>query len=218
VKRRFLTLLTLMITLSACGNAATMSSTDKIVSGIYTAGALTLDAQVRMVAASSTPLPVSTATPTDAPMLIPPTAVPTLTPFTTTPVQNRTSGLWQNSKVSTNVDLSLCENSTYIDDITIPDGTVLAPGEVFVKKWTLKNTGYCMWRAGYILTFLEGDSMSGLSTEVGRAIRSGDMVNISVTLTAPTSEGTYTGYWIMADDFGYSFGMPIYVQIIVSNG
>jgi hypothetical protein len=210
-------LLTLMIALSACGNAVTMSSTDRIVSGIYTAGALTNNAQAQISASTSTPLPVSTATLTPAPTLAPPTSVPTLILPTATRGQNHPSGLWQNSKASTDVDLSLCENSTYIDDVTIPDGTVLAPGESFIKKWTLKNTGFCMWRAGYRLTFFQGDSMSGEGTEIGRAIASGDQANISATLTAPATEGTYTGYWIMSDDFGYSFGMPIFVQIVVRN-
>jgi hypothetical protein len=211
-------LLTLMITLSACGNVPALSSTDKVVSDIYSASMLTLNAQAHMSASTSTPLPVSTTTLTPSSTLIPTTAVPTLIPPTNDLVQNHPSGIfWQSSKLSTKVDLSLCENSTYIDDVTIPDGTVLTPGETFVKKWTLKNTGFCMWRAGYALKFFQGDSMSGEGTEIGRAIASGDNVNMSVTLTAPTTEGTYTGYWIMADDFGYSFGMPVYVQITVSN-
>ena len=203
-----------MITLSACGNAPTISSTDKVVSDIYNASMLTLNAQAQVSASTTaTPLPVSTQTPTSTPIVL-----PTAVPLTNEPVQNHPSGLfWQSSKLSTKVDLSLCENSTYIDDVTIPDGTVLVPGETFVKKWTLKNTGFCMWRASYALKFFQGDSMSGEGTEIGRAIASGDNVNMSVTLTAPEAEGTYTGYWIMADDFGYSFGMPVYVQIIVSN-
>ena len=202
-----------MITLSACGNMPAISSTDKVVSDIYSTSMLTLNAQAQMSTSTSTPLPVSTQTPTSTPMVI-----PTAVPLTIEPVQNHPSGLfWQSSKLSTKVDLSLCENSTYIDDVTIPDGTVLVLGETFVKKWTLKNTGFCMWRASYALKFFQGDSMSGEGTEIGRAIASGDNVNMSVTLTAPEAEGTYTGYWIMADDFGYSFGMPVYVQIIVSN-
>jgi hypothetical protein len=204
----------LMIVLSACGNVPTMSSTDKVVSDIYNASMLTLDAKAQMSTPTATPLPPSTATPIFTPTIIPPTAVP----LTSEPVQNHPSGLfWQSEKVSTKVDLSLCENSTYIGDVTIPDGTILAPGEVFVKKWTLKNTGFCMWKASDMLTFFQGDSMSGQNTEIGRAIGSGDETNIEVTLTAPAAEGTYTGYWIMADEFGYSFGMPFFVQIVVKN-
>jgi hypothetical protein len=207
-----------MITLSACGNVTAISSTNKVVSDIYSASMLTLNAQAQMSASTATAFPVFTTTPTPSPTLIPTRAVSTLIPLTNELIQNHPSGLfWQSSKLSTKVDLSLCENSTYIDDVTIPDGTVLTPGETFVKKWTLKNTGFCMWRASYALKFFQGDSMSGEGTEIGRAIASGDKANMSVTLTAPSSEGTYTGYWIMAEDFGYSFGMPVYVQIVVKN-
>ena len=204
----------LMIVLSACGNAPTMSSTDKVVSDIYNASMLTLDAQAQVSTSTATSLPPSTATPIFTPTIIPPTVVP----LTIESVQNHPSGLfWQSEKVSTKVDLSLCEKSTYIGDVTIPDGTVLAPGEVFVKKWTLKNTGFCMWKPAYTLKFFDGNSMSGESAEIGRSIASGDEANIEVALTAPASEGTYTGYWIMADEFGYSFGMPFFVQIVVKN-
>jgi hypothetical protein len=217
VKRYYLILLALTIALSACGNTTTMSSTDQIVAGIYTAGALTLNAQAQMPASTPTPLPISTATPTPTPTLVPPTAAPTLIPPTNTSIQNHTSGLWQNSDAPIQVDHSLCDNSAYIDDVTIPDGAVLAPGEIFVKKWTLQNTGFCMWKTNYTLTFFEGDSMSGLDTEIGRAIASGSQAKISIELTAPDAEGTYTGYWILADKYGRPFGMPFYVQIVVKN-
>jgi hypothetical protein len=214
VKRCYLTLLILMIVMSACSNIPTMSSTAKIVSDSSAVSTSTHDVKTQIIASTTaTPLPPSTATPTSSP-----TVIPIAVSLTIEPVQNHPSGLfWQSEKVSTKVDLSLCENSTYIGDVTIPDGTVFAPGETFVKKWTLKNTGFCMWKPAYALKFFDGNSMSGESTEIGRAIASGDQANIEVALTAPATEGTYTGYWIMADEFGYTFGMPIYVQIVVKN-
>jgi hypothetical protein len=217
VKNYYFIFLMLAITLVACGNATTMSSTDQIVSGIYTAGALTLDAQAQMPTSTPKPLPVSTATSTPAPTLVPPITAPALTQPTNPPAQNPPSVYWQNSDAILQVDHSLCNNLAYVDDVTIPDGTVLAPGETFVKTWTLKNTGFCMWKAGFKLIFFEGDSMSGLDTEIGKTIASGRQANISIELTAPNSEGTYTGYWILSDDYGNPFGMPFYVQITVKN-
>jgi hypothetical protein len=207
-------LLALTVGLSACGNTTTISSTDQIVSGIYTAGALTLNAPVQMSASTPTPLP---ATPTPTPTLVPSTAAPALILPTDTPLQNHPSGLWQNSNAPIQVDYSLCDNSAYIEDVTIPDGTVLAPGETFVKTWMLENTGFCMWKDNYTLTFFEGDAMSGFSTEIGKIIASGRQAKVSISLTAPDEEGTYTGYWILADKNGYPFGMPFFVQIVVKN-
>jgi hypothetical protein len=194
-----------------------MSPTDQVVSGIYTAGVLTLEAHAQTSAFTSTPLPVSTATPTPTPTLALPTATQALILPTYAPIENHTTGFLRKSGAPFRVDYSLCDNSAYIDDVTIPDGTVLAPGETFVKTWTLQNTGFCMWKADYTLTFFEGDSMSGLDTEIGRAVASGRQAKISIVLTAPYSEGTYTGYWLLADEYGTAFGMPFYVQIVVEN-
>ncbi len=202
-------LLALTIALSACGKATTSLSTAQMVSDVYTVDAPTQ-------APTSTPLPV-TATPTSAPTSIPPTAAPKLIPLTNEPIQNHPSGLWQNADAPIQVNYSLCNNSAYVDDVTIPDGTILAPGETFVKKWTLQNTGYCMWKSSSMLTFFDGDTMSGADTEIEKAVASGDQVNVSIELTAPDAEGTYTGYWILSDPYGYPFGAPFFVQIVVMN-
>ena len=68
-----------------------------------------------------------------------------------------------------------------------------------------------------MVRFFNGDSMSGLDTEIGRAVASGRQAKISIALTAPALEGTYTGYWILADEYGTAFGMPFYVQIVVES-
>jgi hypothetical protein len=162
---------------------------------------------------TSTPLPVFTATPSPTPMLI----LPTVTLPTNEPNQSPEPAFWQNSNAFTEVDHSLCDKSAYIEDITIPDGTILAPGETFIKTWMLKNTGFCTWKEYYTLTFFEGDSMSGLETEIGKATASGNQAQVSIELTAPTTEGTYTGYWILANKYGYPFGTPFFVQIVVKN-
>jgi hypothetical protein len=208
--KKYHLMLALTIALSACGNAMT-SSTEQVVSSIYTAGTLTFETQ--MPTLTSTPLPVSTATPSPTPMLF----LPTLTLPTIKPNQSPEPVFWENSNASSQVDHSLCDKSAYIEDITIPDGTVLAPGETFIKTWLLKNTGFCMWKDSYKLKFFEGDSMSGLETEIGTAVASGRQAKVSIELTAPTSEGTYTGYWILANKYDYAFGTPFFVQIVVKN-
>jgi hypothetical protein len=81
----------------------------------------------------------------------------------------------------------------------------------------LENTGFCIWKDSYALTFFEGNSMSGQDTEIGKTVTSGSQAKISISLTAPDAEGTYTGYWILADRNGYPFGMPFFVQIVVKN-
>lgn len=45
---------------------------------------------------------------------------------------------------------------------------------------------------------------------------SGGSASISVELIAPTTAGSYTGYWRLQNASGVSFGEAIYVQIVVS--
>ena len=214
MKRYFVLALTLAIALNACSAAAPTPSTDQIVSGIYTQGAQTLVAQMTTPASFPTPLPVHTSTPTPTPTLIPPTAAPTIIPLNVPMEAHTVHMLWQ-PDTDIRVDYALCNSSAYFEDTTVPDGTEFAPGESFEKIWTIQNTGFCAWKANYMVRFFNGDSMSGLDTEIGRKVASGRQAKISIALTAPNLEGTYTGYWILADEYGTAFGMPFYVQIVV---
>jgi hypothetical protein len=225
VKRYYLILLVLTIGLTACGNVSTMSSTSEIVSGIYTAAARTQTAQMQVFMPTSTPLTVATITPTLVPTLISTTAALTLIPPTVAPnwvqptnasMPNYTSGFSQGSNAPVQVDQSVCDKSVFIDDITIPDGDILEPGEPFVKTWMVRNIGSCIWKADYKLKFFDGNSMSGKDTAIEKNIASGRQIKISVSLIAPDVEGTYTGYWILADRDGTPFGAPFFVKINVA--
>src|SRR3972149_6412987 len=41
---------------------------------------------------------------------------------------------------------SLCQNNaSFIEDLTIPDGTQVLPGEALDKRWSVSNSGSCDW-------------------------------------------------------------------------
>jgi hypothetical protein len=187
-----------------------MPSISQIISEIYTPGA-----QMNTPASSPTPLPVPTSTPTPTSTLIPPTAAPTIVTQFTMPMEAHTVHIPWQPDTDIRVDYALCNSAAYFEDTTIPDGTEFTPSESFEKSWTIQNTGFCTWKANYLLRFFTGDSMSGLDTEIGKAVASGRQAKISVSLIAPETTGTYTGYWILADEYGTAFGMPFYVQIVV---
>jgi hypothetical protein len=104
----------------------------------------------------------------------------------------------------------------YVSDVTIPDGTVVAPGQAFVKTWKFQNSGTCAWTSDYQIVYTSGKTMSGATTAIGKAVSSGINVNVSVSMVAPTTVGTYTGNWRLADASGTFFGAYVYVQIEVS--
>jgi hypothetical protein len=96
-------------------------------------------------------------------------------------------------------------------DQTIPDNTVMNPGQFFLKTWRLINTGSCTWNASYKLVFDHGDGM-GVPAGYAQALTAGTVapgqsVDVSVNLTAPMAPGTYTGYWRFRDPNGVLFGI-----------
>lgn len=107
------------------------------------------------------------------------------------------------------------DNSEYLNDITIPAGTVLSPGKSFVKTWKVKNTGKTTWTKNYLLVLVGGNDMGGSVTTIDKIVYSGSTARISILLQAPTTEGTYRGYWKLADEDGNTFGDTLSVKIIV---
>jgi len=109
------------------------------------------------------------------------------------------------------------------NDVTIPDNTKMAPGTAFIKTWRLYNNGSCTWPKSIVLYFVSGDQMgASASVALPNDVLSGQTVDISVNMVAPSLEGTYTGNWKLKTSNGTVFGsgdksVAIWVTIIVSN-
>ena len=88
----------------------------------------------------------------------------------------------------------VCPQAQFVTDVTIPDGTVMTPGQTFVKKWRIRNTGQCAWN-GYSLVFDSGDAMGGPASKPIGVVNPGQDVDLEVNLTAPATAGNYKGYW-----------------------
>jgi hypothetical protein len=104
-----------------------------------------------------------------------------------------------------------------------PDNTLYQPGEFFWKTWSLLNTGTCIWTQSYSLVFSSGERMGGLDAyPLPDVIEPGEILNITIYLQAPSTEGTATGYWRLKTSWNEFFGAgpasaPFYVQIGVSS-
>jgi hypothetical protein len=107
-------------------------------------------------------------------------------------------------------------DAVFMADVTVPDGTVLMPGETFEKVWRISSSGCAPWPAGTRWVFVTGDRMSApaavavADTPVGRA------ADVAVLMVAPDAPGTYRGYWQMQAPDGTLFGERVYVQVVVS--
>ena len=156
------------------------------------------------ISPTATPLPTETPTPTE----IPPTA--TVTPFpTATPKPGE-------------VVEEGCNVAEYIADVTFPDKTIIDADTKFTKTWRLLNNGTCTWTNQYKLVFHSGEQMSGRkeTNAISLPVDPGKLIDISIELRAPKTEGTYKGYWILEDQYGNPFGLgragkPFYVEIVV---
>ena len=170
---------------------------DTSISDVYTAVVMTLEAQASLVTPTATSLPSPTLTLWASP-----------TPIPSTPTAQSVSISYSAA--------NRCYNAVYVSDVTIPDGTVLAPGESFTKTWKFQNSGSCEWDEDFVLTFETGTDMDGEDTVIEDSVSAGETASLSVALVAPETEGTYTGYWRVSTASGAAFGQSVFVMIVVS--
>jgi hypothetical protein len=198
--------LALALFLGACSANSTTPTQAINMDAIYTSAAQTISAKA--AAATSTPIP--TASPTPSPTLF---ASPTLLPTVVQPQPALST-----PTVVVNGSATFCDNSIFVSDVTVSDGTVFAPGEAFTKTWSFQNAGTCAWTTSYSIAFTSsGNAMSGSTTALPAAVSSGGQGNASVAMIAPSTTGTYTGYWRLKNAAGTFFGQWVYVQIVVSD-
>jgi hypothetical protein len=144
-----------------------------------------------------------------------PLATPTLSIPTATPVPP--------TKTPVPTAVSYCDWAAFVKDVSIPDGTLLSPGEVFTKTWRLKNVGTCSWTPDYDVVFYGGAQMSGTTMQVPGYVAPGQYVDVSVTFTAPSAAGHYEGFWLLRNQYGGLFGTgtnadeTFYVDIYVKD-
>jgi len=110
-----------------------------------------------------------------------------------------------------------CEpNLAYLADVTVPDGTVFAPNEEFVKTWRVENNGTCNWDEGYQIRLTSGAAMGVAEEQALFPARAGSEAEISITFIAPSEAGVYQSTWKAVDPDGNAFGELFYVEIQVA--
>lgn len=146
-------------------------------------------------------------------------ANPTAT-FTLTPVPTNTfAPTFAPLGTTTNAapPTSACDVSVFVTDVTVPDGTVMAPGQNFDKTWRIQNSGTCAWTATYkaVFTGSGNGALGGASTPIGKVVNPGETIDITVEFVAPTTGGDYVSWWKLQNDASVFFGTPFSVAIKV---
>lgn len=103
---------------------------------------------------------------------------------------------------------SACTDSAgFVADVTAPDYSHFDPRESFVKTWRVKNTGTCSWTADYRAVYSRGDALGGSASIPLSQTAPGATLDISVTMTAPATDGKYESFYQLNNQAGGA--MPI---------
>lgn len=222
-------LLAFSLFLSACGNGppeGTVSEQDIVLT--YSVASMVAGYFATQTAlVTPTPASTNTSLPTNTfppPPTIANTPLPlptwTLAPVFPTGVPNNAltptvTGTPPTATPNTGALAFGCNNSAFVRDANYPNGTVVSPGEEFTKTWKVENTGSCDWQYNYGMAIVVDKDFDSSWNHLGRNVKPGEWAEVSVIITAPNSDGTYTGSWRMADAGGNPFGVTLSVTIIV---
>ncbi|NMB91027.1 MAG: hypothetical protein GYA17_21920 [Chloroflexi bacterium] len=135
---------------------------------------------------------------------------PTLSPVTPTP------DLAQTEAAAVPTPTLECSNQLiFLEDLTIPDGTVVAPGSTMDKRWSVENSGTCNWDDRYSLRLVSGPEMGVDAQQMIFPALSGSQAEIRIVFTAPSDPGTYRSAWQAYAPDDQPFGDPFYIEVVV---
>lgn len=155
-------------------------------------------------------LTACTAAPAVTPYL-PPTSAPRLT-LPTPPISSPKA----TSTLPAGMPTPVCWNNlTFLDDLTLPDYTSVAPGSRLDKQWLVQNSGSCDWSSAYRLRFIGGYPLGATEEQTLIPARAGTEAVIRIRFTAPAEAGEYTSLWQAYDPSGVAFGEAFLMKIIV---
>jgi len=106
-------------------------------------------------------------------------------------------------------------NAGFVADVTIPDGQWVAPGQILVKRWRIRNTGAVAWPAGTKLVFVSGTPLGTGDAGPVLAVAVGEETTVTAPLAAPSKAGNYVAVWQLQTDDGRAFGVKLTVAINV---
>ncbi len=125
--------------------------------------------------------------------------------------------------------VTTCEGATGTDDANFisenyPDGSILSPGQVFLKQFVIQNNGTTTWIAngtnGYTLKHTTDSPSSpnlsaALHTVLSNNVAAGVNYTFSIPLMAPGTPGTYQANFQMRNSAGTLFGDAVWANIVV---
>ena len=195
--------MTVILSFNACNSIAmeTPASTEQpSVSIIRTPSETALSTQL-------TPEPTEipeTKLPTTTRSSPEPAATPTLTPLPPTATEVP--------------DQQPCEYaSSFVEDITLEDSSVLPVGQQVEKVWRIRNTGTCSWEEGTSLIYIKAQQFDAPDRVPVPAAKPGEEVDVRIVFTTPKLSGIYESYWRLENTEGVRFGGMLFMRLKTSS-
>lgn len=104
-----------------------------------------------------------------------------------------------------------------MQDLTIPDGTIVAPESTLDKRWEVENTGNCNWDAKYRIRLIAGPELGAQKEQALYPARIGSQATIRILFKAPAENGSYRSAWQAFNAQGDPFGEPFFIDIKVGS-
>ena len=144
------------------------------------------------------------------------TAAPKVTPTATTPPIVPPTQTPNVPPPAPTAQPAPCTNdSKFVEDITVPDGTHFAPGTPFDKTWRIQNTGTCTWDTTYQYRLINDVGMAGQNFNLPQTVAPNATIDLTVKFVSPMTAGKYRSQWRIFAPDGTPFGQRPYVEIVV---
>ena len=83
----------------------------------------------------------------------------------------------------------------------------MSAGQSFVKVWQFQNIGRCTWTTSYSFVYVGGEQFSPNKEQaLPHDVAPGQIVEISLDMTAPTTSGYHNSQWMFRNPNGLLFG------------
>jgi hypothetical protein len=223
--------LMILAALSSCAGQAATAAPTVDIGAVKTAAAATAIVELTKIAGQASPTTAPSRTPTTTPAAqtpaqtanatvaaggLPATGTPVVAPMAGTPAVPSLTPLKTAAPANTG---PTCYNSKFVADVTIPDGTVMQPGEKFRKIWRIQNTGTCSWDEGFGFVRWAGPDLDAANiyySKHDQPVGPGGIVDFGLDMRAPYEPGEYVAHWVMISDSGKTFGGDFTVFIKVA--
>lgn len=112
----------------------------------------------------------------------------------------------------------------FVRDVSMPDGSEIAPHSTFFKTWRVRNDGKGDWPEGCHLVSAGGDRLLDAKLGEDYVLRqpvpvaaAGEEIELTLELCAPDATGRHVGYFRLENPEGSYFGQRLWADIRVND-